>query len=183
MLCVCVYAWIDRIGVAETSHQSPTHGSREYNGGPRGAPQSSRVLLGLERATLQGAGASSKWRSADLSKKKLSTLWGDVLGVPYVSAYKAKNVDEDIHMLGKGTFAVEVDLMQPLDPEKALKVHIPALNHIGLWVDDLASAVEHLESQGISMAPGGIGAGHLVTTSHSSTQNPQKVFARARAGS
>lgn len=117
-------------------------------------------VLGLQQVAIGG-----------LDKKKLSTLWGDVLGVPYVSTYKSEkeNVDEDIHMLGKGTFAVEVDLMQPLDPEKAPKVHIPALNHIGLWVDDLASAVEHLESQGIRMAPGGIrrgASGHDVAFIH-----------------
>ena len=27
--------------------------------------------------------------------------------------------------------------MQPVDPEKKPEVHDPALNHIGLWVDDL----------------------------------------------
>jgi lactoylglutathione lyase len=31
--------------------------------------------------------------------------------------------------------------MSPLDPEKSPKVHIPALNHIGLWIDKLPEAV------------------------------------------
>eukprot|EP00362_Geleiidae_sp_MMETSP1317_P002325 CAMPEP_0201284190 /NCGR_PEP_ID=MMETSP1317-20130820/64729_1 /ASSEMBLY_ACC=CAM_ASM_000770 /TAXON_ID=187299 /ORGANISM="Undescribed Undescribed, Strain Undescribed" /LENGTH=37 /DNA_ID= /DNA_START= /DNA_END= /DNA_ORIENTATION= len=35
--------------------------------------------------------------------------------------------------------------MAPLDPEKKPKVHEPALNHIGLWVDDISKCVEHLE--------------------------------------
>ena len=45
-------------------------------------------------------------------------------------------LDEDILELGSGPFAVEIDLMQPLDPDKRPRVHEPALNHIGLWVDD-----------------------------------------------
>jgi lactoylglutathione lyase len=32
---------------------------------------------------------------------------------------------------------VEVDLMQPLDPDKKPAVHTTPLNHVGLWVDDL----------------------------------------------
>ena len=91
--------------------------------------------------------------------------------MPYVSTYKSEkeNVDEDIHTLGVGPWAVEVDLMQPLDPEKAPKVHIPALNHIGLWVDDIHAAVSHLETEGVRMAPGGIrkgAAGHDVAFIH-----------------
>merc|ERR1711934_383185 len=104
-------------------------------------------------------------------KGALSELWGDVLGVPRVGTFQSEkeNVDEDIHQLGSGPFAVEIDLMQPLDPEKSPKVHIPALNHIGLWVDDIHKAVEWLESQGVRFAPGGIrkgAAGHDVTFMH-----------------
>ena len=32
-------------------------------------------------------------------------------------------------------FKVEVDLMQPIDPEARPRVHDPALNHVGLWID------------------------------------------------
>lgn len=46
-------------------------------------------------------------------------------------------------LLGK----VEIDLMTPLDSEKSPKVHIPPLNHIGLWVDDLPKCAEYLESK------------------------------------
>lgn len=61
--------------------------------------------------------------------------------------------------MGAGPFAVEIDLMQPLNPEKSPKVHIPQLNHFGLWVDDLKSAVESMTAQGVRFAPGGIRKG------------------------
>jgi lactoylglutathione lyase len=48
-----------------------------------------------------------------------------------------ENVDEDICAIGSGPFKVEVDLMQPLDPDKKPAVHATPLNHVGLWIDDL----------------------------------------------
>ena len=59
--------------------------------------------------------------------------------------------------------------MQPLDPENKPKVHVPALNHIGFWVDDLGAAVEWLTSEGMRFTPGGIrkgAAGHDVVFIH-----------------
>ncbi len=81
-----------------------------------------------------------------LSKKDLTNFWVDTLGLTKVSTFSSakENVDEDIISVGKGPFAVEVDLMQPLDPNKSPKVHEPALNHVGLWVDDLKACVDHL---------------------------------------
>jgi rRNA large subunit m3Psi methyltransferase RlmH len=38
-------------------------------------------------------------------------------------------------------------------------VHTTPLNHIGLWIDDLAVAVEWLTAQGVRFAPGGIRKG------------------------
>jgi lactoylglutathione lyase len=38
-------------------------------------------------------------------------------------------------------------------------VHSPPLNHVGLWVDDLPTAVEWLAEQGMRFAPGGIRKG------------------------
>ena len=38
-------------------------------------------------------------------------------------------------------------------------MHEPALNHVGLWVDDLRAAVAWLEGQGVRFAPGGIRKG------------------------
>lgn len=84
-------------------------------------------------------------------------------------ASASENVDEDILKLGVGPYAVEIDLMQPLDPTKSPKVHVPPLNHIGLWVDDLAAAVADLEAAGVRFAPGGIrkgASGHNVAFIH-----------------
>ncbi len=62
-------------------------------------------------------------------------------------------------VLGSGANKVEIDLMQPIDPNKAPKVHIPALNHIGLWVDDIRAAMDDLSAKGIVFTPGGIRKG------------------------
>lgn len=91
--------------------------------------------------------------------------------MPRVGTYRseAENVDEDILRLGHGPFAVEVDLMQPIEPGRAPRVHEPPLNHIGLWVDPLRDAVAELEAQGVRFAPGGIrkgAAGHDVAFVH-----------------
>jgi len=49
--------------------------------------------------------------------------------------------------------------MQPLDTSKKPRVDSPALNHVGLWVDDLAAAVEWLTGHGLRFTPGGIRVG------------------------
>jgi lactoylglutathione lyase len=64
---------------------------------------------------------------------------------------------------------VEVDLMQPIDPEGRPRVHEPALNHVGLWVDDLGAAVAWLAAQGVRFTPGGVrkgASGHDVCFIH-----------------
>ncbi len=106
-----------------------------------------------------------------LDKARLRALWVDVLGLTPKGGYRSENenVDEDITALGRGPFAVEVDLMEPLDPEARPRVHEPALNHVGLWVDDLPAAVEWLGEQGVRFTPGGIrrgAAGHDVCFIH-----------------
>jgi lactoylglutathione lyase len=68
-------------------------------------------------------------------------------------------VDEDICAIGSGPFKVEVDLMQPIDPDRKPAVHATPLNHVGLWIDDLAQAVQWLTDQGVRFAPGGIRRG------------------------
>ena len=105
------------------------------------------------------------------SKEKLRTLWVDMLGLEITGNFvsERENVDEDITAMGKGPFKVEVDLMQPLDPEKKPAVHATPLNHIGLWVDDLPVAVEWLTKKGVRFAPGGIrkgAAGYDITFMH-----------------
>ena len=77
--------------------------------------------------------------------------------------------DEDILKLGSGPAAVEIDLMEPIDPEARPRVHKPALNHIGLWIDDLSAAVMWLKEQGVRFTPGGIrkgASGHDVCFIH-----------------
>lgn len=104
-------------------------------------------------------------------KSKLRRLWGDTLGLSIEGSFRSEkeNVDEDIAVAGVGPFRVEVDLMQPIDPEARPRVHEPALNHVGLWVDDLAAAYAWLEGQGVRFTPGGIrkgAAGHDVCFIH-----------------
>jgi len=96
-----------------------------------------------------------------LDKQKLRRFWVDVLGLGYTSSYRSEkeNVDEDICVAGQGPFKVEVDLMQPIDPDARPKVHDPALNHVGLWIDDLPAAVAWLEAKGVRFTPGGIRKG------------------------
>jgi lactoylglutathione lyase len=106
-----------------------------------------------------------------LDKRALRKLWVDTLGLELAGHFRSEseNVDEDIAVAGSGPLRVEVDLMQPVDPDKRPKVHDPALNHIGLWVDDLAAAVAWLEKQGMRFTPGGIrkgAAGHDVCFIH-----------------
>ena len=94
-------------------------------------------------------------------KSRLRTLWVDLLGLHLHGNFRSEkeNVDEDIAVAGSGPLAVEVDLMQPVDASKSPRVHDPALNHIGLWVDDLAAAVAWLEAKGMRFTPGGIRKG------------------------
>jgi lactoylglutathione lyase len=104
-------------------------------------------------------------------KAALRRLWIDLLGLSKRGEFRSEseNVDEDIAQAGEGPFAVEVDLMQPLDAAKRPKVHDPPLNHVGLWVDDLAAAVRWLGEQGMRFTPGGIrkgAAGHDVCFIH-----------------
>ena len=118
------------------------------------------TVLGIQQIAVGG-----------LDKTALSDLWTGLLGVPKVGDYiaESENVDEDILQLGSGPHAVEIDLMQPLDPEVSPKVHVPTLNHVGLWIDDLAAAVDWLTQQGMRFTPGGIrkgASGHDVCFMH-----------------
>ena len=94
-------------------------------------------------------------------KQRLRKLWVDLFGLEVTGNFvsERENVDEDICSIGSGPFKVEVDLMQPLDPDKKPAVHATPLNHVGLWIDDLPLAVEWLTRQGMRFAPGGIRKG------------------------
>jgi lactoylglutathione lyase len=89
-------------------------------------------------------------------KQRLRAFWSGLLGIEAEASHRSEseNVDEDILRLGSGPLAVELDLMQPIDPARSPRVHEPALNHIGLWVDDLALAVSWLEARGVRFAGG-----------------------------
>jgi lactoylglutathione lyase len=123
-------------------------------------PQRPFKILGIQQIALGGP-----------SKDKLKRLWVDMLGLEITGNFvsERENVDEDICAIGSGPFKVEVDLMQPLDPDKKPAVHATPLNHFGLWVDNLPVAVEWLTAQGVRFAPGGIrrgAAGYDITFLH-----------------
>jgi lactoylglutathione lyase len=117
-------------------------------------------ILGIQQVAIGG-----------LDKGALRRLWVEVFGLHPTGTYRSEqeNVDEDIVTVGTGPTAVEVDLMQPIDPDRSPKVHQPALNHLGLWVDDLAAAAAWLEAAGVRFTPGGIrkgASGHNVCFIH-----------------
>ena len=104
-------------------------------------------------------------------KTRLQKLWVDMLGLEVTGTFvsERENVDEDICSMGSGPYKVEVDLMQPLDPDKKPAVHTTPLNHVGLWIDKLDVAVEWLTAQDVRFAPGGIrkgAAGYDITFLH-----------------
>ena len=106
-----------------------------------------------------------------VDKQRLRALWVEVFGLAVKGSFvsERENVDEDICALGSGAHEVEVDLMQPLDPEKKPAVHATALNHVGLWIDDLPAAVAWMTARGVRFAPGGIrrgAAGHDLCFNH-----------------
>jgi len=89
-----------------------------------------------------------------LDRRRLHRLWVDLLGLEVAGTYTsaAENVDEEILRAGSELSAVEIDLMQPIDPAKKPRVQEPALNHLGLWVDDLRAAHAWLSAQGVRFA-------------------------------
>jgi lactoylglutathione lyase len=117
-------------------------------------------VLGVQQIAIGGA-----------SKERLRALWVDMFGLAIAGNFvsERENVDEDICAMGSGPHKVEVDLMQPVDPDKKPAVHATPLNHVGLWVDNLPKAVEWLTAQGVRFAPGGIrkgAAGYDITFLH-----------------
>lgn len=107
-------------------------------------------VLGVQQIAIGGA---------DLGPMR--HFWGDLLGTRKVGDFtsESENVVEDIIEVGKGAATVEIDLMQPLDPDSKPRVDNPPLNHIGLWIDDLPAAVQWLGDNGVRFTPGGIRAG------------------------
>mgnify|MGYP002624531629 CR=1 FL=1 len=117
-------------------------------------------VLGLQQVAIGGR-----------DKAALLELWVDLLGLEHHGDFRSEreNVDEAILRCGEGRGVVEIDLMQPIDADAKPRVHEPALNHIGLWVDDLDAAVAWLGDRGVRFAPGGIrrgAGGHRVCFIH-----------------
>jgi len=130
-------------------------------------------VLGLQQIALGAA-----------SKSELRALWVDRLGLSVTGWFRSEreNVDEDVCAVGEGLARVEVDLMEPIDPNGKPAVHMPPLNHVGLWIDDLRAAVAWLEANGVRMAPGGIrtgASGHDICFIH---PRPNDAFPIAGAG-
>ncbi len=117
-------------------------------------------ILGIQQIAIGGA-----------DKARLRRLWVDIFGLTVKGNFvsERENVDEDICAIGHGAAEVEVDLMQPIDPDRKPAVHATPLNHVGLWVDDLAAAVDWMAANGVRFAPGGIrkgAAGHDICFIH-----------------
>jgi len=130
-------------------------------------------VLGLQQIALGAA-----------SKAELRALWVDRLGIASTGWFRSEreNVDEDVCEVGQGLARVEIDLMEPIDPDGKPAVHVPPLNHVGLWIDDLRAAVAWLEANGVRMAPGGIrtgASGHDICFIH---PRPNDAFPIAGAG-
>lgn len=146
--------------------------ARAFATGNAAGPKPFRVL-GIQQIAIGGP-----------SKAALGSLWVDLFGCTKTSSFRSEreNVDEDILTLGKGAYAVEIDLMEPINPEKVCtlackhtcmhacaiscppcsqspRVDSPPLNHIGLWVDDLDKAVAWMTASGVRFTPGGIRKG------------------------
>lgn len=70
-------------------------------------------ILGVQQIAIGG-----------LVRSELETLWFDVFGLSKHSSHHmpGENVDEDILQVGPAPYAVEIDLMTPIDPEKSPKV-------------------------------------------------------------
>jgi hypothetical protein len=117
-------------------------------------------LLGVQQIAVGG-----------LDLKALRRLWIDTLGLTPTINFRndTENVYGEIAVVGFGPFQVDMNLLQPVDPEKSPRPHKPPLNHIGFWVNDLTAAVDWLSAQGIGFTPRGIrkgAAGHDVCFIH-----------------
>ncbi len=117
-------------------------------------------ILGIQQVAL-----------GSLDKTPLLRLWCDLLGVERVDSFTSEqeNVNEDILAVGRAPYQVEIDLMEPIDHTRKPSVHSPALNHIGLWVDNIREAYNWLQEQKVRFTHGGIrpgASGHDVCFIH-----------------
>jgi lactoylglutathione lyase len=75
-------------------------------------------VLGIQQVAIGGP-----------DKARLRRLWVDMLGLEVTGHFRSEreNVDEDICSMGQGPFRVEVDLMEPVDPQGKPAVHTTPL--------------------------------------------------------
>jgi lactoylglutathione lyase len=104
-------------------------------------------------------------------RARLHRLWVDLLGLPSRGEFRneTENVDGELVTIGVGPFAVDLNLLEPIDPERSPQPHRPPLNHVGLWVDDMPAAIAWLEARGLEFTVRGIrrgAAGHDVCFIH-----------------
>lgn len=114
-------------------------------------------MLGLQQVAIGG-----------LDRRVLHELWIETLGLEpgFEFRNETENVDGEIAYAGFGPGRVDFNLLAPIDQDRSPRAHTPALNHIGLWVDDLRAAVDWLADRGIAFTARGIrrgAAGHDVT--------------------
>ena len=83
-------------------------------GSPAGGARRFRVL-GVQQIAVGAA-----------EKGPLTSLWVDLFGLTKAGEFQSEkeNVDEDIISVGPGPYAVEIDLMAPLDPAKVCSVTV-----------------------------------------------------------
>ena len=117
-------------------------------------------LLGVQQIAIGG-----------LDLATLRRLWIDTLGLKPTINFRndTENVYGEIARVGLWPFQVDLNLLQPIVPEKSPRPHKPPLNHIGFWVDNLTAAAGWLSAQGIGFTPRGIrkgAAGHDVCFIH-----------------
>jgi len=106
-----------------------------------------------------------------LDRSRLHRLWVDLLGLPSRADFRneIENVDGELVTIGAGPLAVDLNLLEPIDPHRSPRAHLPPLNHVGLWVDDLPAAIAWLTDQGLEFTERGVrrgAAGHDVCFIH-----------------
>ena len=164
--------------IACEHRRSPSGGPRLPAEGRRARPRlkgmfslvGARIMQAWSRAGVALGDAPCRARTVDRRWERGDARTA-VRGLGPVGSYRSatENVDEDIVSFGTGRQHCEIDLMQPVDPKAKPRVDEPPLNHIGLWVDDLAAAYAWLSARGVRFAAGGIrtgAAGHDVCFVH-----------------
>ena len=94
-------------------------------------------------------------------KGALRSLWIDLLGwkITVIFAASGKTSTRTSPSPGWVIFGSKSISCSPSIPRAGPRVDQPALNHVGLWIDDLPAAQKWLAEQGVRFTPGGIRKG------------------------